>query len=389
MTLRTLNTRALRWRARLVPESCGLGWAPFLWLGYLAFPLLPLFAGWLHGTGIVLTLLSIPLFLLLYFLAYRLEGTALMATVLAIAALGFVLTPWNPFANAYLIYAAGFLPGMLGSLPRAIAVLLLMSALYALQTWWQGLHWLTPAIAFLIGVSACVGNHYMLQKMRKDAELRLSVDEVRRLAQVAERERIGRDLHDLLGHTLSLIALKSELARKLIERDPLAARVEIAEVERVAREALAQVRRAVTGIRAAALKPELASARLLLDGEGIGLTYSLAALELAPAQETALALTVREAITNVHRHARAKQVEISLRGEDDCALLTIIDDGRGGAGEPGNGLRGMTERIQALAGTLHVESPPGQGTRIVARVPLPPSGDEVPDNVTPIRWSAA
>src|SRR5690606_1151763 len=106
MSLRTLKTRALRWRARLIPESRGLGWAPFLWLGYLAFPLLPLFAGWLHGTGIVLTLLSIPLFLLLYSLAYRLEGTALMATVLAIAALGFVLTPWNPFANAYLIYAA-------------------------------------------------------------------------------------------------------------------------------------------------------------------------------------------------------------------------------------------------------------------------------------------
>lgn len=388
MSARTLKSTALRWRGRLIPESKGYGWAPFLWLGYLGFPLLPVFAGWLDAAGVLLTLAVMVPFLWLYFLAYRIDGRALLAAVLVMAAIGFVLTPFNPFGNAYLIYAAAFLPG-LGSLPRAIMLFLALVALYALLTWWLGLHWLSPAIALLVGMSVCVSNHYMLQQMRKDAELRLSMDEVRRLAQVAERERIGRDLHDLLGHTLSLIALKSELARKLIERDPLAARVEIGEVERVAREALAQVRRAVTGIRAAALKPELASARLLLDGDGIGLTYSLADLVLTPAQETALALVVREAITNVHRHARAQQVEISLRGEDGCALLTVIDDGCGGVGEQGNGLRGMVERIRALGGTLDVHSPSGQGTRIVARVPMLPSGEEVPDNVTPLQRSAA
>lgn len=388
MSVQSLHSMALRWRGRLIPEAKGYGWAPFFWLGYLGFSLLPVFSGWLDAKGVALTLAVMVPFLWLYFTAFRLEGWRVLAAALAIAAIGYALTPFNPFGNTYLIYAAGFLP-VLGTLPRALGVFAVLMAVYAVQTWWLGLHWLSPMVALLIGTSVCVGNHYMLQKTRKDAELRLSLDEVRRLAQVAERERIGRDLHDLLGHTLSLIALKSELARKLIERDPLAARVEIAEVERVAREALAQVRRAVTGIRAAALKPELASARLLLDGDGTGLTYSLAELALTPAQETALALVVREAITNIHRHAQARQVEISLRGEDRCAVLTVIDDGRGGVGEQGNGLHGMTERIQALGGTLAIHSPPGQGTRVVARIPMPPSGNNMPDNVTPLRWSAA
>jgi two-component system sensor histidine kinase DesK len=388
MSMASLNSRLLRWRNRLVPEAKGLGWAPILYLGYLAFSLLPLLAGWLDTTGVILTLASFVPFLWLYFLAFRSEGRAVFVIALAIAGIGFVLTPFNPFGNTYVIYAAGFLP-VLGTLPRALSVMTVLMALYAAQTWWLGLHWLSPVIALLIGTAVCVGNHYMALKIRKDAELRLSLDEVRRLAQVAERERIGRDLHDLLGHTLSLIALKSELARKLIDRDPPAAREEIAEVERVAREALAQVRRAVTGIRAAALKPELASARLLLDGDGVGLTYCLADLHLTPAQETALALVVREAVTNVHRHAHAQQVEISLRGEADYAVLTVLDNGRGGVAEHGNGLRGMVERMQALGGSLDVHSSPEQGTRIVARVPMSPAPDGLPENVASLRRSAA
>ncbi len=121
----------------------------------------------------------------------------------------------------------------------------------------------------IVAVAVFFGNHHFLESQRKRAQLQLSHDEVRRLAALAERERIGRDLHDLLGHTLSLVALKSELAGKLVERDPQAARRELAEVTRVARDALSQVRSAVTGIRAAGLASELASARLLLESDGV------------------------------------------------------------------------------------------------------------------------
>src|SRR5690606_24618433 len=141
----------------------------------------------------------------------------------------------------------------------------------------------------------------------RDAALRLSHDEVRRLASLAERERIGRDLHDLLGHTLSMVALKSDLAGRLLARDPAAAHREIGEVSRVAREALSQVRRAVSGIRAAGFAAELASARLLLETDGIAFDYrfddGLGAGILPAGVESALAMTVREAATNIQRHA--------------------------------------------------------------------------------------
>src|SRR5690606_26372410 len=136
---------------------------------------------------------------------------------------------------------------------------------------WQSLAWL-PVVTVTIGILVSVerGNR------ERDAALRLSHEEVRRLAALAARERIGRGLHDLLGHTLSMVALKSDLAGRLLERDPAAARAEIDEVSRVARDALAQVRRAVTGIRAAGIAAELASARLLLEADGVAFDYRFA-----------------------------------------------------------------------------------------------------------------
>src|SRR5690242_11748500 len=151
--------------------------------------------------------------------------------------------------------------------------MLLLALLYALESLLLGLPWAFAASAVLVSIAVGLMNVFFRRNQQQDAELRLSHDEVRRLAAATERERIGRDLHDLLGHTLSLVAVKSELAGRLLERDPSAARREIAGVERVAREALSQVRSAVTGIRAAGLVAELASARLLLESAGVLFEY--------------------------------------------------------------------------------------------------------------------
>ncbi|MEO6688858.1 MAG: sensor histidine kinase, partial [Dokdonella sp.] len=194
----------------------------------------------------------------------------------------------------------------------------------------------------------------------------------RRLASLAERERIGRDLHDLLGHTLSLITLKSELAVKLFDRDPLAARREIVDVERVARDALGQVRRAVSGIRTAGLGAELASARLLLESIDVRLDYTLPDAGLPPEIETVLALTVREAVTNIQRHARATRARVEVAVDASEAHALVIDDGVGQTIVPGNGLSGMRERLQSLGGSLEIASVRGKGTCITARLPLPP-----------------
>jgi two-component system sensor histidine kinase DesK len=206
--------------------------------------------------------------------------------------------------------------------------------------------------------------------VERDAELRLTQEEVRRLAITAERERIGRDLHDLLGHTLSLIAIKSELAKRLVARDPDAAGRELGEIERVARQALAEVREAVTGIRATALAGEVASARIMFEAASVTVTFEGAHATLAPATEAAFALGLREAATNIQRHAAATRVDVRFGRRDGYDELTVRDDGRGGAVTRGNGLAGMQERFVALGGQVVLTSERGRGTEITMRVPV-------------------
>jgi len=202
-------------------------------------------------------------------------------------------------------------------------------------------------------------------------ELRLSQVEVRRLATLAERERIGRDLHDLLGHTLSLVTLKSELARRLAIADPPRAQREMEEVERVSRHALAEVRAAVTGMRRGDLAAEIISARLMLEASDVAFEATLPiSLGLPPDIEATLALVLREAVTNIHRHARARNARVVVSHEPGRFCMQIHDDGRGGLGAHGNGLAGMRERVQGLGGLMQIHSPPRRGTAIVVSVPL-------------------
>jgi len=379
----TLMPALMRLRALLVPETAGLGWMPFYHLGYLSFLFLPLLLSlfgqdgpWLGPTDRILwpTLLSVPTFLMLYFAAHRQEGVARVACMLLIALLACALLPFNSFANTYTIYACGFAAERGRALWRGVAWMVLSLALLLACVLWLRYPLFVFFITLIVAVAVFSANRHYMEITRKRAELQLSHEEVRRLAQSAERERIGRDLHDLLGHTLSLVALKSDLAAKLLARDPEAARREIDEVRRVARDALAQVRSAVAGMRAAAVAAELASARLLLECDGIAFDYALdenglQAPGLPREVETALALALREAVTNVQRHAHATRVQVRIRVSAGEALLEAHDDGRGGALVPGNGLRGMRERIEAVGGRLRIDSVPGQGTRVEVRVP--------------------
>jgi two-component system sensor histidine kinase DesK len=314
------------------------------------------------------TLVSYVLFLGMFYSAYYCDRRWLLANALGIAGLGYALVPFNPGGQSYLIYACAFL-AFCGPPKRVIAWMLGLLAIFSIE--WQVIGWPLIYLLSTVMVSLAVGlmNISFARKSRADAALRLSHEEVRRLAAVAERERIGRDLHDLLGHTLSLVALKSDLAARLIDRDPQAARREIDDVSRVARDALAQVRSAVTGIRAAGLAAELASARLLLESDGIAMTCPPHLPPLSADQETVLALTLREAITNLQRHARATTADVRLQEEAGQLRLVIQDNGRGGAIVPGNGLTGMRERLEAVGGSLRIDAQPLRGMRLEAVVP--------------------
>lgn len=317
------------------------------------------------------TYASLVVFLVLYASVYLRPLRQVLAYVLAIAALGYATMPFNNSGGTtYAIYACAML--VFQGAPRRSSLMIAgVIAGFILEATLLHWPWQITIGMTMVCVAVAGGNMAYWTNFRKDAELRLSHDEVRKLAATAERERIGRDLHDLLGHTLSLITLKLELSRKLFDHDLEAARREIAEAEKVARHALGEVRSAVTGIRASDLAAELASARLLLESCCVHLDYDLPPLDLPIEIERGLSLILREASTNIARHAHATIARIELIRDGDGVLMRIADNGRGGVAADGNGLAGMRERVHALGGDLQIDSPLRKGTTLCVRVPLP------------------
>jgi two-component system sensor histidine kinase DesK len=230
---------------------------------------------------------------------------------------------------------------------------------------------LVPA---LLGGFAMVGVRQLVRTMR---ELREARETVAHLAATEERLRLARDLHDLLGHSLSLITLKSELAGRMLPDRPQGAAQQVADIEKVSRQALVDVREAVSGYRRPTLAAELASARAALSSAGI-LTRIHAAdrpAGLAPDGEGALAWALREAVTNVVRHSGASTCVVALSAAGGRATLTVCDDGRGPAPDrpPGNGLAGLTERLVLAGGTLDTGPAGDGGFRLTAAVPAHPA----------------
>jgi two-component system sensor histidine kinase DesK len=182
------------------------------------------------------------------------------------------------------------------------------------------------------------------------------------LALVAERERVARDVHDVLGHSLTALSVKAELAARLIDLDPERARAELESIQETARQALAEVRATVGGLRAGNLEVELAAAPRVLADAGIETRVVGEVADTDPRHRTLLAWVLRESVTNVVRHAAARSVVIEL-GQHG---ITVTDDGSGPTGPEGNGLRGMRERVQDAGGTLAVrDAAPGTRVEVV------------------------
>lgn len=209
-------------------------------------------------------------------------------------------------------------------------------------------------------------------------ELAAAREELARLAVTEERLRFSRDLHDLLGHSLTLIALKSDLVRRMVGGKQAAPEIadiaqEISDIELVARRALTEVREAVSGYRSQTLATELDCARETLEIAGIHAALTADTPPMGPTVEALLGYVVREGVTNVVRHSRATRCEITLRRAGDMVRLEILDDGVGATGtahSSGSGLVGLCERITATGGSFHASSEPGGGFRLTAVVPL-------------------
>jgi two-component system sensor histidine kinase DesK len=352
-------------RIRLLPDS-PLGWTPYAWLIYLSFFIM-------YGIGVNDSVLdwaidgaALVLFLFLYFRAFWCRGAQLLWISFAIVAIGVVLVPRNPGASTFFIYGAAFLgeaarPGI------AIRWLAVIIAILAIETLLVPL----PPAAWIPGIvlSLIIGgtNIHFCEVRRKDEALLKAHQQAEHLAAVAERERIARDLHDLLGHTLSVIVIKSELAAKLADRSPERAIQEIREVERISRKALSEVRQAIHGYGGESLAAELANGRAALEAAGVSLVADVVPMSLEADDERALALGLREAVTNVIRHARAKTCTVTLTRLDGTVRLVVEDDGVGGDGGEGAGLAGMRTRLAAIGGMVLRTGE--RGTRLTLIVP--------------------
>jgi two-component system, NarL family, sensor histidine kinase DesK len=219
---------------------------------------------------------------------------------------------------------------------------------------------------------------------RANRELQAARRELADLAVAEERTRIARDLHDTLGHSLSVIALKSELARRVLPDDPERAAAEIGDVERVAREALASVRDTVSGYRQPTLAMELAGARAALTAAGIDGDVEPAPEGLPLDVDAVLGWAVREGVTNVLRHSDAARANIRVIVDDGIRGVEVEDDGPGVSGAPlgavpdraraGTGLEGLRERAASVGGSLEAGPRADGGFRLRVSVPVAPTG---------------
>jgi two-component system sensor histidine kinase DesK len=216
-------------------------------------------------------------------------------------------------------------------------------------------------------------------------ELYTAREELARQAVTEERLRMARDLHDLLGHTLSLITLKSELAGRLLEKDPRTALQEVHEVERVARQALREVREAVAGYRQRTLHGELDGARQILEAAGVVCTVEEEAQSLPPGIDAILAWVVREGVTNVIRHSRAQHCLIRITSTGGYIRAEVINDGyprqEDSKGQMGSGLSGLAERVAGQGGRIEMGTSPssnGVGHQLKVEIPIR-TGDLTPE----------
>ncbi|MBB5344669.1 sensor histidine kinase [Tunturibacter empetritectus] len=358
---------------------------PWIWLAYTGFlfidPILePNRHIWLGTIAVFIT------FLALFFGYVRAtdEGRPLRFWMIgATFLLGLVTFPWNSGAITFFVYVAGFLPFSIQSKNRVLALffaesLAILGEAYLFRA--PGpLHigWPNAIIGIFLLIIIGGGNIFFAEQKRAECKLRVAQEENLALAAVAERERIARDLHDVLGHTLSVIVLKAELAGRLVESDPQRAAREIADVESTARTALSEVREAIGGYRSQGLTSEMERARKTLQSAGVALSCESPVPQLNASEETVLCLTMREAITNIVRHAKATQCRVRFaRSEDGYHSLLITDDGAQPKIREGNGLRGMRERIQSLGGRLTITNSPG--VTILIELPHIPNAQNDP-----------
>jgi len=352
----------------LIPEDIDVGYSAYINLLFLGIFFVNFYFYPFTIADIAIVSVAVTCFLVCYFTGFRQHNWRLIFYIAAICLIGSVMSTYGPGASVFFVYAGAFCCNILNS-KKAFSLLAGVITYVAIFTY-LGDHsagfWM-PAIFFATVIGAI--NIHQVEVHSKNKALKQSQQEIQQLAQTAERERISRDLHDLLGHTLSVITLKSELASKMIEKgsDIDKVKAEIKAIEQLSRDTLAQVRGAVKGYNQATLEGELLSARVATDAAHIELLDQIEPLTLSPEVENELALILREAITNVVRHAQTSKVWVTLNKQGGAIRLAIRDQGKMKQVNLQSGTENMRSRIEKVGGRMHLKTEPS--TEFVFEIP--------------------
>jgi two-component system, NarL family, sensor histidine kinase DesK len=363
-----------------------------LWLPFMIPAFLSLFQAHFTIPRLIAILVGAALFLVIYLWSSWRRALSLVATssipghpnastwltiaALTLLSLVLVLLGGSAWLGLF-FYTCGYIGGSLPvrwTILMAVAIALLATAV----GWFTGIGWLNLIQTVVFIPAIILITRVVMWSITTNWALGTARKEIARLAVTTERLRIARDLHDLLGHNLSLITLKSELAGRLVRAAPERAAAEIGDIERVARTTLQEVREAVAFYRQPTLSSELQAAQEILDAAGIAYHYESdeSSIDDLPATvEATLSWAVREGVTNVIRHSRAQQCTIRLTRDAHKISVEVIDDGAGASSTPttgniGNGLHGLAERVEALGGQCEASPLAGGGFRLAVSVPL-------------------
>jgi len=319
-------------------------------------------AGWLEWTATTATLLVV---LALFLTALTYDEQRRLVAGICVALLGIAVgaLAYRPAGALYFPVAAAFVaPALGGRVDLSIALLFAMAVLFGAE--WTMLYVdgsQGPYLPLFVAAQIFISGSGAIFAVRQTRELQ-------RRDKASERERIAQDLHDVLGHSLSGLALKAELARRVFRTDPERALTEIGDVERIARQALEDVRSAIHGYHTGDIHAEIDRVESLLKAADVSVQRRIDNFEMPPAKERVLALIVREAVTNILRHSQARTCRVALFRADDAYRLEISDDGRGGRHEEGIGMRSIRARAEALGGTAVWSS--AIGTRLSVSLPI-------------------
>ena len=340
----------------------------WVYLINLIFYIIPLFTVRFELWQYISMAAALLLFLFCYFWAYRCSRSDMHWPIAGIVLIASLITPVNPGSISMFAYA-GFFIGYANPSNRYLAAIAALIALLVILDLTLTIHW--PHFLH-IGVPIVLGVSFLgwieQQTMRKRLQEQRSADEIKQLAAMVERERIGRDLHDILGHTLSSIILKADLAEKLLARQQAAAaQQQLTELSQIARDALSQVRQSVSGYKHQGLAAEVSKLLARLRDAGFQAVLTGEIPQLAGRQETALILVLTELVTNVIRHSKGDSCRLSFVQQGHEVTICLSDNGQRSEIKEGNGISGLRERLAAIGATLALQQHDG----VTARIQLP------------------